>query len=357
MKPVARRKGFGALRAAALVVILTCAFYWVPLVLTRSPRPTTAAEVLAAQNSVRTVCVAALVAVGTAAATVVAWRSYTMNRAGQFTDRYGAAVAQLAADAPEIRIGGCYALESLAEESATYRAPVHEVLSAFLRNHPAAQPTAPGLPVLPLVGETAAFETAAQDVQAAFAVLGRLPRDPRERPLDLRRAGLAHSEANNCDLSRAWLHQCDLQKAHIRDAKLVGAGLNRADLRCAGLDRSDLRHARIDRAWLAGASFIDARLDHAKIRSADLTGAMLYRANLSHVDLGGSTLIGARLDAANLTNACLDNTDLTGANLAGSLMVGASLRGATLTGARVDRRAVTASQIAEAVNADAVVWG
>jgi uncharacterized protein YjbI with pentapeptide repeats len=335
---------------------MVSALYWLPDLLTRSPRPTTPTDVLSAQNAVRETCIAALVALGTAFTAAIAWRTYMLQRSGQFTERYSAAVGQLGAELMEMRIGGIYALESLMRESFVDAPAVVQVLAAFLRNRAVQLTAARGLLPLPAPGEALIPIRAPQDIEATVVVLGRRGAEIGEQPLDLRGANLSGVEANGSNPARAWLHQADLSRAHFRSALLRGAGLNATDLRSAVFDRSDMSESRMDRANLSGASLIEVRLQRARILSADLTAVMLYGADLDNVDLRGSCLRGARLDAASLRGACLDKTDLTGANLTACDLTGASLRGARLTGTRLDRGSVTPKELFEAVDADAVAW-
>jgi hypothetical protein len=62
-------------------------------------------------------------------------RSFTLSREGQATDRYTKAVEQLGSDKLDVRIGGIYALERLARDSARDHPTVIEVLTAFIREH------------------------------------------------------------------------------------------------------------------------------------------------------------------------------------------------------------------------------
>jgi hypothetical protein len=344
------------LAAAAVALAMTAALYWLPDILTRSARAMTPADVLSSQNDVRATCIAALLALGTAFTGAIAWRTYMLQRFGQFTERYSAAVGQLGAELLEMRIGGIYALESLMRESAVDSPAVVQVLAAFLRNRPAQPVVSAGLLALPGPGEALVPVRAPQDVEATVVVLGRRRIPHGERPLDLRWANLSGVEANDSNFARAWLHGADLSRSHFRSGQLRGAGLNGADLRSAVLDRSDLSRSRIDKANLSGASMIEVQLQHARVRSTDLTAAMLYRANLDNADLQGSCLRGARLDGASLKDACLDRTDLTGVNLTACDLTGVSMRGAGLAGARLDRGSVTEAQLTEALDKDAVAW-
>lgn len=63
-------------------------------------------------------------------------RTFELNRRGQRTDRFTRAVDQLGEDGKlDVRLGGIYALEQLAKESAEDHGPIMEVLCAYVRGH------------------------------------------------------------------------------------------------------------------------------------------------------------------------------------------------------------------------------
>jgi hypothetical protein len=189
-----------------------------------------------------------------AGALVYTARNYTLSREGQVTDRYTKAIEQLGSKGLDVRIGGIYALERIARDSARDHPVVMEVLSAFVRVHSHEQsPTRP-------------------DVQAALRVIGR--RNPRHdsEPIDLESADLAGANLNGANLAGAWL----------RHANLTGAGLVDANLH--------------------GAILWHANLTDANLLQADLGGATLFDANLTRADLGGANLSGALLRGADLTD-------------------------------------------------------
>ena len=70
-----------------------------------------------------------------AGALVFTARNFTLSREGQVTDRYTKAVEQLGSDKLDVRIGGIYALERIARDSAKDHPTVMEVLTAFIRDH------------------------------------------------------------------------------------------------------------------------------------------------------------------------------------------------------------------------------
>ena len=97
-------------------------------------------------------------------------RTYELTEQGQVTDRYTKAIEQLGSDKLDVRIGGIYALERVARDSARDHPTVMEVLTAFIREH-SREPWPPPDP-----GGQEQGRSTRPDVQAAVTVVGR--RDP-----------------------------------------------------------------------------------------------------------------------------------------------------------------------------------
>lgn len=156
---------------------------------------------------------------------------------------YTAAIGMLGAQTIDVRLGGIYALERVAVDSAADQRTVVEVLSAFVRERtqpfvpavlpPAARRPPPGRRwARPSSGTPGALATQpATDVQAAITVPGRLPiRDDAPRA-DLRNANLTGARLREADLRLAWLDQAILSGAWLGGADLTGAkGLTQAQV-------------------------------------------------------------------------------------------------------------------------------
>ena len=71
-------------------------------------------------------------------------RTFELTEQGQVTDRYTKAIEQLGSDKLDVRIGGIYALERVARDSARDHPTVMEVLTAFIREHSHEQWPLPG---------------------------------------------------------------------------------------------------------------------------------------------------------------------------------------------------------------------
>jgi len=233
-----------------------------------------------------------------AATMVVASASMT----GPMTDRWKSAVEMLAGgedneeSSVEARLGAIYALEQIARESTTYRAPAMELLAAYVRVH-----SQKGM---------AGLEPSAE-IQSILTVLGRSGAEG----LDLRRTALW-----GADLDDAVLTEVNFSQARLRGAALARARLARGKFRAANLTDANLAGVDLAGAVLTGACLKGVDLTGAVLRGADLTGvdltrANLQRANLREANLSSATLTGALLDGADLSGATLDGVDLSGAVL------------------------------------------
>ena len=139
-------------------------------------------------------------------------RTHELTEQGQVTDRYTKAIEQLGSKEIDVRIGGIYALERIASDSARDYPTVMEVLTAFIREHSHEQWPLPG----PDGAEPERLTRA--DVQAALTVVGR-----RLVELDIQYIDLSHAA-----VPFAGLRDATLTGANLRDADLTGANLTRA---------------------------------------------------------------------------------------------------------------------------------
>lgn len=207
---------------------------------------------------------------------------------GQVTDRYSKAIEQLGRQGSEnlqIRLGGIYALERLAHDSARDQPTILKVLSAFVLTTTAKL----NQDNPPLRFASCPNHRLTIDVQAALTVLGS--RNP------------AHDQGTVVDLQEFCLSGADL-----RGANLSGANLHRVDLSGAYLDRADL----------SGADLRGANLSGTKLGSANLSGANLNRVDLRGADLASANLRDAKIGVADLSSTDLRGTFLTGADLTGT---------------------------------------
>ena len=129
-------------------------------------------------------------------------RTVDLTEQGQVTDRYTKAIEQLGSKELDVRIGGIYALERVARDSARDHPTVMEVLAAFVRDHSREQQPLP-----------AAHETGAKpprrrtrpDVHAAITVIGRRTIQHDSQPINPQLADLTRATLTGAQLSAAYL--------------------------------------------------------------------------------------------------------------------------------------------------------
>jgi hypothetical protein len=206
-----------------IVTLLVLAVFVLPPVMVSTTDVPDTVERLEAQNAIRTALIQALgglVLLGGAALTATfSARTIRLNREGQITDRFTKAIDQLGDQRLDVKLGGIYALERIAQESPRDHWPIVEVLTAFLREHfPASDPEPSNAARDQGQGDrpSAQVRRPPADAQAALTVLGR-------------RTGRIE-EPGRLDLSRIDLPGANLSEAHLEGATLRGAHLERARL-------------------------------------------------------------------------------------------------------------------------------
>jgi Pentapeptide repeats (8 copies) len=165
-----------------------------------------------------------------------------LTEQGQMTERYTRAIEQIGSDKSlPVRIGGIYALERVARDSARDHPTVMEVLAFFIREHSGKQWQRAEAAVEP------PERTICPDVQAAVTVIGRRDHENDRQPINLADAKLIRAYLTGAYLTRANLHHADLTYAVLDSADLTGADLNHAKLRDARLRDAKLPDARLAR--------------------------------------------------------------------------------------------------------------
>jgi hypothetical protein len=124
----------GLVALAALAAIML-AIWKLPSLLYGDVSNASADARLQAASGFRTAFVAGLAGLAALGSLAMATRTYRLSQQGQITDRYTKAIEQLGSDKLDVRLGGIYALERLAIDSARDHPTVVEVLSAFVREH------------------------------------------------------------------------------------------------------------------------------------------------------------------------------------------------------------------------------
>lgn len=279
------------------------------------------------------------------------WRRVVVAQEGQFTERFTRAVDQVGSEKLEIRLGGIYALERLAKDSADKdHWTIMEVLTAFVREQSSRTQVSGqlsnDLKVSSHKKNSRPLEQdRATDIQAAITVLGRRTRYfqyGEDKRLDLFQANLRKMDLSQGHWEGANFARAHLEGAILTEAHLEGAILTEARLEGAILGGVHLEGASLNGAHLEGAYLIEAHLEGATLSEAYLEGAGLHRAHLEGATLRGARLEGATLNEAHLERAILieahlERVGLRGAHLEGAILNEAHLEGAGLGGAHLDR--------------------
>ncbi|WP_242046503.1 pentapeptide repeat-containing protein [Cylindrospermum sp. FACHB-282] len=240
---------------------------------------------------------------------VIARENLKLSEDKQITERFAKAIELLGNERLEVKLGGIYALEQIAQDSPDkYHWTIMEVLTAFVREN---------APVKKIAEEDEGkIPKLRTDIQAALTVIGRrnCGKEKEYQRLDL----------NNIDMRGANLYKAHLEKAILFEANLQGANLTQANLQEADLTQANLQEA----------IFYQANLKEAILAKANLKEAILAKANLQGADLSEANLQGATLFKASLQGAILCRANLQGAMLWEANLQEASLSEAKLQGAQ-----------------------
>lgn len=205
------------------------------------------------------------------------------------SERFVRAVDLLGAEQITARVGGVYALESIAGDEPTYRRTVQELIASSAREHAPAE--------LALATQRKAGEAPA-DVRAMLRVLARQP------------VSLTDSACWTAALAQRS-HHCEV----CGDGPYEGGGADRGDLSGIVLERVDLAYGRLDRARLRGATLDHCDLTNASLVHADLRGALVRKVDLDGACLAWADLTDAVFRRCDLRKLALHNARLDNARL------------------------------------------
>jgi uncharacterized protein YjbI with pentapeptide repeats len=239
---------------------------------------------------------------------LISRQTYDLAERGQITDRFTKAVEQLSSNAIEIRIGGIYALERIARDSALDHQMVIDVLCAYVRGHATKSAPYPtddkGNVVVP------------GDLQMVMQVLGRRNAANDEMPLDLRGVRLTGVELYDADLSDCFMPNADLSRCSFHRVSLKNSRLMYSDF-----DNAHLVDVDFANSLLIKTSFKEACLYSVNFSGSDLSNyssfssAELHKVSLSAANLESADLSDAKFCEMDLSGIDFGTTDLSGANL------------------------------------------
>jgi len=240
----------------------------------------------------------------------IAENNLKVAQEGQITERFTRAINQLGAidqfgnPAIEIRLGGIYALERIADESEKDCWPVIEILTAYVRKNSNVDSI--------LNEKNRKNEKLEMDIQANESI--------EEKKSNVRSASL--------DI-QAILTVLGKHKYSSDAEGLQYIDLQETDLRFANLIRADLENGYLDGAYLDETILTDSNLKGCYFYRAHFEGAILVRANLK----------GSLLEDAFFEDALLGLADFTEANLEGAknLTVDQLSKVKTLYNAKLDK--------------------
>ena len=221
-------------------------------------------------------------------------------------ERYQKGVEMLGSPALSVRLGGIYALESLAEhEPHTYYIQIMSVLSAFARNWHLEKrqedPQDDG-------SHHSERRVPLEDARAILAIIGSRNSEQceiesqRKYMIDLMGVRLHYwvydvrDPAALVNFSNVIFSLADLTKTSIHSAvTFANSFFLGANLAGAAFVKADFSNAYLDDADLSDATFMKANFSNAHLKGADLSGTLLSWANLSGANLQGAKLFGTNL--------------------------------------------------------------
>jgi len=211
-----------------------------------------------------------------------------VSQEGQITERFTRAIDQLGSKKLEIRLGGIYALERIANESDKDYWQIMEILSYYIRSNSHAN-----IDIIDNEEITNKFEEyldrklmISYDIRAILIVIKR------------RKYFFKAGEPERLELREAYLRLANLSKAHLEGSYLYDSDLIGAHLGGAYLNGVYLGGARLNWAYCNEAHFEEAHLEEAHLEETCLKGANFKGADFKGAYLGGAYLMEACLIGA-----------------------------------------------------------
>ena len=205
---------------------------------------------------------------------------------GLLNERYQKGAEMLGSRVLSVRLGGIYALQSLASENPTqYHIQIMRLFCAFVRNLDGS--LTPAIEI-GSGGEEEGNDQPPrmrEDVQAVMEAIGG--RDEFGRYLEkedgvelyFREANLSFLRLDNADLSNARFWKANLSGTSFSKANLSGTSFSKANLSGTSFSKANLSGAKLWKTSLSGATFTEAYLAATDFsQSAGLTQNQLAQA-------------------------------------------------------------------------------
>ncbi|MBC8287775.1 MAG: pentapeptide repeat-containing protein [Nitrospinae bacterium] len=286
------------------------------------------------------------------------WRSFIAQKQtriatdNHLAETYTKAIDQLGRTENEIRLGGLYALENIAQTNQHYHGQIMEVLCAFVRLHAA--------------GKAEISEKNHKShklvIHTILAIISRLNNNFENSSFFKRNVGKLISYWNK-KLDLNWFEDfayealkktidIDLKSIILWDLKIFNGNFSNGDFSEADLTGAYLSLTNFSETTFINTDLSETNLSSANLSYADLYNSNLHNSNLLHADLSNAFLVEANLSktnliGANLSNACLERANLTGANLKGANLSNAKPEKADLTGAIVTPKQLRSARVYE----------
>ena len=182
---------------------------------------------------------------------------------GNVAERFKNAIEHLGHESVSVRLGGIYALHHIANENASYRERVFDILCAHIRETTTSKNYAPGPPII-----QGSVKSPSIEIESILHLL--------------------FISDGGKDIYKGWF-------AHLPLVNLEGAMLGAANLKGANLHFSNLQHAFLKKAQLARTVLFGATINHAVMQGANMRFAHLGNAKLRDIDFAGADFSGAVL--------------------------------------------------------------
>lgn len=199
----------------------------------------------------------------------------------QITHRFTEAVNQLGNDKIATRLGGIYALQSIATESADYFLTVLKILCGFVRDQSSYKAE---------VKEDYAEERRiGVDIQSALDFIGQsnhLLYKSKECDSNKPELNLSFTNLGGAKLARQCFAKVSFRDTFLAKADFLGSCLCGTRFTNAVLEGADFRETDLTRA-----SFKNADLTKVNFRNANLEGVVFLRANLKDAVFQGAKAI------------------------------------------------------------------